>query len=359
MFRHQDLVSNSFVLVYQGLNNTQFPAILLTEMTKSQFDADEVNSVIPGLGMLANSHPGLINAANEGSLHRRPWTERSHPVTGSFTHYQDLTFSATEDIEKGQEIFVEYGDNWFMHRSEIFGLLPLSMDFRAADDLLSKWKHLVKGEKENVAQDLWDTAVEMLDDYDDFERLYNALPDTGKDATEWVKLYPEKTTARATVPDMIRSNEWLEENGMCLDNMEVKDAGEKGKGAFATRFLPQGSLVAPAPVIHLSREHMTLEWKEAYDVRRPSATRLMWEGDQMLLNYCYGNPMTSLLFFPYSPAVNLINHGQPANVAIRWSNHSKTEMMDWTTDEVLAQNEKAGLMMEIYALRDIQPGKLF
>lgn len=330
-----------------------------TDMTKSQFDADEVNSVIPGLGMLANSHPGLVNAANEGSLYRRPWTERSNPVTGAFTHYQDLTFTAADNIVKGQEIFVEYGDNWFLHRENIFGPLPLSMDFRAADDLLLKWKRL--SEKDEVdhelAQDVWDATTDIIQDYDYFERLYNALPQTGKDAAEWVELYPEKTTARATVPEMIRSQEWLDENGMCLDNIQVKDAGEKGKGAFASRFLPAGTLVAPAPVIHLSRDDMRIVWEEGYDVKRPNSKRLLWEGDQLLLNYCYGSPLTSLLFFPYAPAVNLINHGQPANVAIRWSNHSKVEMMEWTMHQVLEQNEKAGLMMEIYALRDIQPGK--
>ena len=279
-------------------------------------------------------------------------------MTGSFTHYQDLTFTASDDIEKGQEIFAEYGDNWFKHRTH-FGLLPLSGDYFAADDLMRRWEAVVDGDFEDpLSQDIWDVTVGMLSDHKMFERLYNALPKTGKEAAEWMQLYPVKTTARATVPNLVRSDEWLEENGMCLDNIHVKDAGDKGKGAFATRFLPQGSLVAPAPVIHLSREHTKLEWKEGFDIRRPSAEYTMWQGDQLLLNYCYGNPTTSLLFFPYTPAVNLINHGQTANVAIRWSNHTKSEMLDWSTERVLKQNDKAGLMMEIYALTDIQPGTL-
>lgn len=308
--------------------------------------------------MTANSHPGLVNAANEGPLKRRPWTDRSRPVTGSFTHYHDLTFSASDNIAKGQELFVEYGDNWFLHRTH-FGLLPLSGDFMAADDLLRKWRNTMNGDLDDRrAHDLWETTVAVLSDFKYYERRDNALPKSGREAAEWMKLYPTETTARATVPNLIRSEQWLEENGMCLDNIHVKDAGEKGKGAFATRLLPKGSLVAPAPVVHLSQEHTKLEWKEGYDIRRPSAKSTIWKGHQLLLNYCYGNPMTSLLFFPYAPAVNLINHGRPANVAIRWSNHTKTEMLEWSTEEVLRQNHKAGLMMEIYAVADIQPGTL-
>ena len=326
-------------------------------MTKSEFDADQVNAVIPGFGMLANSHPGLVNANNDGCQQRRPWTDRSNPVTGSFSECQRLTFSASNHIAKGEEIFAEYGDNWFRHRSSIFGNLPLSQDFVEADRLLRKWVKVINEENQTgLSEELWTTSAKILEDHMHFERLYNALPKTGKEATEWLRLYPKQTTARATVPDVIRSEEWLNENGMCLDNIKVKDAGEKGKGAFASRFIPKGSLVAPAPVIHLSREDMKLIWEEGYDIRRPSAKRQLWQGDQLLLNYCYGNPMTSLLFFPYSPAVNLINHGKPANVAIRWSNHSKSEMLEWSTKKVLEQNTKAGLMMEIYALKNIQPG---
>jgi hypothetical protein len=101
---------------------------------------------------------------------------------------------------------------------------------------------------------------------------------------------------------------------------------------------------------------MQIIWEETYDPKHPDDTRILWKGDQLLLNYCYGNPLTSLLFFPYSPAVNAINHGQPPNVALRWSNHSDAKMMGWSTRELLAHNMKAGLMMELYALTDIAPG---
>lgn len=51
----------------------------------------------------------------------------------------------------------------------------------------------------------------------------------------------------------IRSLEWLEEHGQCMDN--IKPGNSKipnaGRGAFATRFIPKGGLVSPAPLIHI------------------------------------------------------------------------------------------------------------
>ena len=350
------------------------------DMIRAQFDADLVHSVVPGIGMLANSHPGLVNCHNEGANYRRPWTNRTHPATGAFTHYHNLTFSATVPIQKGEEIFDEYSDDWFRGREKVFGKIPLSDDFQMATELLHKFAQVLpKAEASSsspywenpvMAEDVWtlllETIVDHADDQQEYKRLLAALPESSHQAADWLTQYPEgdRTTARASVPNFIRSTEWLEAHGMCLDNIAGRDTEDsfKGKGAFATRFLPKGTLVAPAPVIHLNREDLHMYWDETYDVTKPQVERTVWKGDQLLLNYCYGNPLTSLLFFPYAPAVNLINHantnkGETANVALRWSkNHSNAEMMEWSTKKVLKQNMKAGLMMEIYALRDIAPG---
>jgi hypothetical protein len=54
-------------------HNPNIPGWLLHEyywrssITSADFDADDVDSVLPGFGMLANSHTGLINAANDFS----------------------------------------------------------------------------------------------------------------------------------------------------------------------------------------------------------------------------------------------------------------------------------------------------
>ena len=63
----------------------------------------------------------------------------------------------------------------------------------------------------------------------------------------------------------IRPVDWLRINGKCLDNLRpgVSNIEGAGRGAFATRFIPQGDLVAPAPLIHIP-------YKEAVLMHSPS-----------------------------------------------------------------------------------------
>ena len=69
---------------------------------------DETQSIVPGFGMLANSHTGLINAlmtrpqVNSAGLHRR-----SDPGAGAFSAYHKYTYLATRHIQAGMELFVE------------------------------------------------------------------------------------------------------------------------------------------------------------------------------------------------------------------------------------------------------------
>jgi hypothetical protein len=48
----------------------------------------------------------------------------------------------------------------------------------------------------------------------------------------------------------IRTPAWLQNHGMCIDNIEIKPATdpEMGRGAFARRAMAKGTMVAPAPL---------------------------------------------------------------------------------------------------------------
>jgi len=162
-----------------------------------------------------------------------------------------------------------------------------------------------------------------------------------------------------TVPNAIRSLGWLQTNGMCLDNLVVRPIDRyQERGAFARRAMKQGTIVAPAPLVHLSRKHVEYLYTEEND------QYILWEGKQLLLNYCYGHPDSSLLLLPDAPMVNLINHynaslGQKPNVAFRWSSRSSNKNAEWfqlTPDELVENHTHSGLMMEFYALTDIRQG---
>ena len=140
------------------------------------------------------------------------------------------------------------------------------------------------------------------------------------------------------------SVQWLEENGVCVDNLKVGPSTihNAGRGVFATRFIKQDNLVAVSPMMHIDRHDLD------------GGTH-----KHLLLNYVIGQPNSTYLFLPTASAVNYINHGEP-NVGLIWVR---------TPEEVEKQNngkssdrilrEADGLVMEVryVAIRDISPGE--
>ena len=99
------------------------------------------------------------------------------------------------------------------------------------------------------------------------------------------------------------------------------------------RPIKEGTVVAPIPVVPLKR-----------DIAE----------NQLLLNYCFGHPKSSLLFFPYGSSTNVINHSDHPNSFIRWSasSLSKSENLEKNIDAV-----STGLIMEVVALADMSAGE--
>lgn len=78
-------------------------------------EARDIQSIIPGIGMLANSHTGAMNA-----ISRLPFRDnagirpQSDPGAGASTTYHGHRFVAYNgDIREGAEIFVEYGKSCY------------------------------------------------------------------------------------------------------------------------------------------------------------------------------------------------------------------------------------------------------
>jgi len=84
-------------------------------------------------------------------------------------------------------------------------------------------------------------------------------------------------------------------------------------------------------------------------------------GTQVLMNYCYGHPESSLLFFPTGAVANYINHSkEKANARMVWSDHPNNNKHWFNIDPqnlIDEGNHYIGLMMEIVATRDIKEGE--
>ena len=257
---------------------------------------------------------------DECNLHRS-----TDPGVGAFTYYHNLQSFATADISAGMELFAEYGDHWFVSdaRGGKFENVPLSYDYDDADDILEQFdefrKEKVDDIDDEVVSKFWDFYRNKVPKN---SRVANLLPESLEDMSEAAEL----GSAKFHSPGSIRSPEWLETEALCIDNLKegISNIHQAGRGAFATRYLPKGSFVAPMPLLH----QCELEGFLADDKT------------QLYLNYCFGHKSSTLSLCHYGPLVSLINHSKEnANVEVRWSTSTKLYHDDWLESKFNLQHQ--------------------
>ena len=125
--------------------------------------------------------------------------------------------------------------------------------------------------------------------------------------------------------------------GYCLDNIRegASSIEGAGRGAFATRSLEQGSIIAPAPLLHI-RDSSSLDT----DKTHTNAS------SQLLLNYCFGHGKSEVLLCP-TTHVTLINHNSNVpNAEIRWSKPSQNRVDAEINFRTLGLDEVSSLGIE-------------
>lgn len=82
------------------------------------YEGKRVASVLPGVGSLANGRSNskqnvlpFVPTIDEAGL-----TRLDSPGAGAVTHYHNLTFFASKDMQSGSEIFCDYSGDWFQER---------------------------------------------------------------------------------------------------------------------------------------------------------------------------------------------------------------------------------------------------
>jgi hypothetical protein len=329
-------------------------------VTKSSHEGEEIQSVIPGIGMLANSRRDLVNVNLRSPRKESLLSRGSDPGAGAMSEYYNTRFVASKEITIGAEIFVSYGENWSETLEETHGLIPLQplqQHFMVADSRLKRFWDFIDGDPESdLSHDLWDLMTNHpWKESTEEQRVRLALPERLKE----VPVFVENGCAKSSLSDRVRSIEWLEEHGRCVDTIysAMSNIPQAGRGAFSQRRIPRDSVVTTVPLIHLDRRYTRIFSREKNpqtDVVRPK-----YVGEQLIRNYVYGHPDSSVLLFPASPVVNYINHDSDnANVELRWSNMS-THQLSWLDmlPEDLMKQGRSGLVMEFVALRDIAPNE--
>uniref|UniRef100_A0A7S1YYF1 SET domain-containing protein n=1 Tax=Ditylum brightwellii TaxID=49249 RepID=A0A7S1YYF1_9STRA len=226
------------------------------------------------------------------------------------------------------------------------GPIPLQIDYALTDHVseaielyLDDYGHQTSEESKEHVMKLVRTIITDL-----MPKVSSLLPEKMEDVSEVLAA----GSARYSAPDSIRSLDWLQTNGYCIDNMKAGPSTipDAGRGAFATRRIQEGALISGSPLLRFERDKLV--------------TNSVFS-EQLVLNYCFGHPQSTLLLFPYAPLVGLINHNSKSpNVEIRWSTKEENnEISIWTKRSYnrLVKASKVPLMIEYVAKREIQPGE--
>eukprot|EP00980_Cylindrotheca_fusiformis_P003683 scaffold818_cov136-Cylindrotheca_fusiformis.AAC.49 len=128
-------------------------------------------------------------------------------------------------------------------------------------------------------------------------RTVNALPATFEEA----RIAKEHDIGMVFQPNSTRSVEWLQKNGRCIDNIYpgVSTIEGAGHGAFAKRDIPKDSTITGSPLHHIpfKNDFMPMYRTE----KRPGGVfvdKSEITGQQVVMNYCFGHPESSLLLCP-------------------------------------------------------------
>lgn len=304
------------------------------------------DSLAPGLGAFINCHMGLNNldlgtsSTDNAGLHR----SRDASV-GSFSHRYNYSKIASRDIVPGEELFVNYGEHWFIDREAMFGMIPFKEEFENSDRIGSR----ILKDIDAIPADVWDFFVRTAD-----SRLQLALPVKAESYKNIASQFGG-STARASCPNSIRSPQWLWENGHCVDRLyaAISTIREAGRGAFAKKSFRKGEVITVSPMIHFGFDQIPIKKQSRSNGETIFSKKS--RGKQLLLNYAFSQDDSDIFLVPYGPIVNFINHNTygPPNAFIRWSSsrYHKEGLLKLSAAKLV--KEKHGLIIEYVALRDI------
>lgn len=354
-----------------------------------------------GIGAAPNCFFPLLNVRDSHDMQRDyAGNPRTSPSIGAFSPWHDRTSHATQDIAAGAELFVDYGYSYFGgSRIDTFGLIPFLPDFHKADVILEKFSSTMK----NLSSTFWksclvsaqtaqvrNTSCHMstIEETEEFRtissdiftlsksilgiwptRTLAALPDQPSNITG---LQAKGGTSMKDYDRSIKNISYLQEHGTCMDYLVAKPStiSVAGRGAFAKQTLSAGSTIAPVPLIHLPERRVMDIYPGAGLYNQGRDDRSTPIHQQLLLNYCFGHPESTILLCPYGVVSSLVNHApstnnnntdtsrSTANAKIVWSLKTSAHL-EWMKQPVekWAYSSQAGLGFDYVALRDIAAGE--
>jgi hypothetical protein len=273
------------------------------------------------------------------------------------TPYHNGLTVAEEDVPPGGELFKFYGDHWFETRENIFGLIPLLGDYPKAERLLRSLRSMEDrlALSDKVRPDLYSLIQTIPWE----SRTLNALPP----AYSQLDIVVKKSMRALHQVNATRSLEELRARGRCLDNIDHKESTfpNAGRGAFATRNLPKGSIVTGSPLIHIPYDTLAHMYDSKIVKNRIERDTSKFVGYHLWYNYCLGHKSSTLLLCPYGSGMGYMNHNQTlANIKMQWAPEGIVAHNDsWLDIKPVDMYDvyKPSLGIDYVATRDIQEGE--
>jgi len=357
-----DILQNMGKTPPQGLGHMEY-IWDATGYSPEHFEAEHSSIAQATVGALANYHPVLMNIGDEirTSEYDDSIVDRNTDLgAGAFSYHRSKNITAGRDISAGEELFHNYGEQWLEEtlRRKRYKHVARKLNYEMASNI-------VKGFMSDNLDDASLSAVQgIVDIYD--KRTASVLPKT-RLVNESVLTDSESIVinlGKASLQQ--RSAEWLAQNGRCMDNLvpRISTLPQAGNGAFAQRFLPEGSLVVPAPILQtIDVNYLNIKTRDG-----------MVNNRQMLLNYCIAHEDSTMLLCPISRAI-LMNHcsermnfggecgkGVEANAKLEFDDNFDATSKEWqqkSFSEIKKEVHagRRGLSFNVIATRDIQPGE--
>jgi hypothetical protein len=320
------------------------------------------DGICPGLYAATNCWLPLVNIDGSMPVYDTAGLHRARDAgAGAITPYHNASIWAIATIPAGGELFINYGDSWFLMRKNEFGLVPLAVDYPIAEMLISKFASIASRLSYEARTSLW-TLIKSVP-YE--SRICNAFPHTLNDAD----IVAREGMMGLHQPRHVRSLEYLQRHGACLDLIApgLSSIDQAGRGAFATRAVSQGQIITTAPLLHVPfradlftmYEKLWYFEEDDWEWERDHASKPV--GEQVIVNYCFGHVESTLLLCPYSSGVGYINHSSEApNVKIQWTMDGRIGHQDkYLGFEIkdFVDNVNVGLAIDFVALRTIQKGE--
>ena len=172
--------------------------------------------------------------------------------------------------------------------------MPISDDFGVAQNLVNALFELGYGSTVHK-QIFEDVVVPMKEIWR--SRTLNALPKSFGEAI----IASREDIGMVHQPNATRSLNWLMANGKCIDNIvpAISTIDGAGHGAFASRNLRKGTIITGSPLHHIPfKNNFIPMYRIVNRGQKQYLDNRTVAGNQLLLNYCFGHPQTTLLLCP-------------------------------------------------------------